>query len=504
MKIEYIIVQAGGKGTRMKQLTYNKPKALVPINNLPMIFHLFRQFPDKQYIIIGDYKYDVLEKYLSAFAEVKYKLIDAKGKKGTCAGIRDAINGIPKEKSFMLIWSDLILPDQYDFPDLYGNYVGISKGFSCRWKYEQGLFSEEQSREKGVAGHFIFGDKDVLRNVPEEGEFVRWLSKQQIFFHTQNLINTNEFGLIEDVYGLEESKCRPFNRITFQEDRIIKEPLDQQGRELAVREVAWYEKIKDKGFRNIPMVYSTSPLVLERICGKNIYEIISSKQEKKKILKELVECLNEIHSLEQCQADKKSYYDAYIGKTFKRLKKVYDLVPFAHEKYIFINDKKCLNVFFYKEELEHEVMKFMPDKFELIHGDCTFSNMMLREDGTPVMIDPRGYFGMTELLGDPSYDWVKLYYSIIGNYDQFNLKRFNLKIEADHVELQIESNHWEDMEEDFFEFLEGKVTRYQMKLLHAIIYLSLTTYAWQDYDSICGAFYKGLLLLDEAIKEQKK
>lgn len=29
MNIEYIIVQAGGKGTRMEYLTTNKPKALV-------------------------------------------------------------------------------------------------------------------------------------------------------------------------------------------------------------------------------------------------------------------------------------------------------------------------------------------------------------------------------------------------------------------------------------------------------------------------------------------
>lgn len=38
MSLNYIIVQAGGKGTRMESLTANKPKALVPIDNLPMIF----------------------------------------------------------------------------------------------------------------------------------------------------------------------------------------------------------------------------------------------------------------------------------------------------------------------------------------------------------------------------------------------------------------------------------------------------------------------------------
>ena len=148
-------------------------------------------------------------------------------------------------------------------------------------------------------------------------------------------------------------------------------------------------------------------------------------------------------------------------------------------------------------------MSYLPAEFRLLHGDCTFSNMMLRADGSPVMIDPRGYFGTTELYGDPAYDWVKLYYSLVGNYDQFNLKRFRLQIEEDEVKLQVDSNHWEDMEEDFFVLLGEEVTRQQMHLLHAIIWLSLTTYAWEDYDSICGAFYNGLWILNEAMEEDR-
>ena len=52
---EYIVVQAGGKGTRLGYLTANKPKCLVPVENLPMLFHLFRKYPDSKFIVIGDY-----------------------------------------------------------------------------------------------------------------------------------------------------------------------------------------------------------------------------------------------------------------------------------------------------------------------------------------------------------------------------------------------------------------------------------------------------------------
>lgn len=125
---------------------------------------------------------------------------------------------------------------------------------------------------------------------------------------------------------------------------------------------------------------------------------------------------------------------------------------------------------------------------------------MVRETGEPVLIDPRGYFGYTELFGDERYDWAKLYYSIVGNYDRFNLKDFRLKIGGtftEGVQLDIESNQWEDMEEAFFQ-LTG-ADKWEIKLLHAVIWLSLTTYAWQDYDSICGAFYNGLFYLEEVL-----
>lgn len=77
MQIDYIIIQAGGKGTRLKRLTANKPKGIVPVDKLPMIFHLMNQYKDKKYIIIADYKYEVMEKYLEVFSPADYLMVNA-------------------------------------------------------------------------------------------------------------------------------------------------------------------------------------------------------------------------------------------------------------------------------------------------------------------------------------------------------------------------------------------------------------------------------------------
>lgn len=503
--MNYIIVQAGGKGTRLKHLTRNKPKALVPVENLPMLFHLFRKYPDKRFIVIADYKKEVMHEYLEAFADVKYQVVDASGT-GTCAGIRQALDLMPENEPFMLVWSDLILPVDLKLPEGYGefdpsypkeDYIGISETFPCRWSFTDAVFLEKSSLRHGVAGFFLFTGKEKLSSVPESGELVRWMQQNHMKFREVGLAGTKEFGILEEYNRLQEEKCRPFNKITIKEDRVIKEGIDEQGRQLAERECAWYRKVAGMGIPSLPEIFGTHPLEMERIQGKNIYECQFPYEEKKKILRRLIDSLQMLHGADQIPADTFSCKEAYYRKTFDRIRKIRNLVPFADETYITVNKRRCRNVFYHKTQLEKRLEQLACDRFCLIHGDCTFSNLMVRKDGSPVFIDPRGYFGFTELYGDPRYDWAKLYYSIVGNYDCFNLKKFELDIGKESVSLDIQSNHWEEMETDFFEMTGANPE--EIKLLHAVIWLSLTTYAWQDYDSVCGAFYNGLYYLEEVL-----
>jgi GTP:adenosylcobinamide-phosphate guanylyltransferase/aminoglycoside phosphotransferase len=495
--VDHIVIQAGGKGTRMEHLTTNKPKALVPVENLPMIFHLFRKFPEKRFVVIADYQREVLREYLAAFADVDYQVVDADGS-GTCSGVGQALALLPEGEPFMLAWSDLILPAEFELPAADRDWVGISQTFECRWSYTDGRFVEERSHEHGVAGLFVFGDKSALSNIPASGELVRWLAHKGHAFDELGLAGTREFGLLREYQALAAEKTRPFNRATVVGDRFIKEPIDAQGRSLARRERNWYRHALELGVDNIPTLYELEPLTMEKIDGKNIYEYGDlSLDNKRAVLADLTAALRDLHSLEFAPADSFSTREAYYGKTVDRLKAVRDLIPFADRKTITVNGRECRNVYLYKRDLERALDALTVERFAFIHGDPTFSNLMLSDSMKPVLIDPRGYFGRTELHGDPNYDWAKLYYSVVGNYDQFNLKNFRLGIEPATVDLAIESNGWERLEDDLFA-LSGADPR-TIKLLHAVIWLSLTTYAWQDYDSICGAFYNGLYYLEEAL-----
>jgi hypothetical protein len=209
--------------------------------------------------------------------------------------------------------------------------------------------------------------------------------------------------------------------------------------------------------------------------------------------------LKELHSINTIEPDKDSIIEAYYDKTISRIDSVKNIIPFSDREYIIINNTKCRNVFFSYEKFSNIISNYKCKEFCIIHGDNTFSNIMLKNDEYPIFIDPRGYFGKTKLFGDPNYDWAKLYYSIVGNYDQFNIRNFILDIGTDEVSIFINSNNWEQLENEFFTLIGDHVVKNDIKLIHGIIWLSLTTSAWDDYDSICGAFYNGLWYLRDII-----
>jgi len=507
MKVEYIVVQAGGAGTRLGALTRNRPKALVSVNNRPILFHLFEKYPDKKFIIIGDCHADVLDRYLQTFAKVDYLLISASGK-GNAAGLRDALALLPEDAPFLLIWSDLLLSNAFQIPEeSRACYVGISGSFPCSWRFENGRLEKQPSAASGVAGCFVFDGKARLSTLPGEGSFTRWLSESGIPMTAMDMRGSMEVGTPEALRKADpgENRCRPYNHMEFTGDRVRKTGLTKEGKALIEREARWYERVTDYGFQGIPRIYSLSPLVMERIDGDNIFRATLDDFQKKQTIHRLVDALNTLHS---CEKAPRNYFDLqkdYYQKTLDRIRGIRETIPFTNRQYITINGKQCRNIFFFEDDLNRAVRETLFDtEFGPIHGDCTLTNTMIDRDGKIYFIDARGYFGNTPILGDVYYDWAKLYYSIQGRFDQFNIKRFDLEIcGGGEVRFSIAPSGWEHLTEYFLSLIPNCNVE-KIKLIHAIVWLSLASHCWEDYDSMCLAFYNGLFLWNECIEERSK
>ena len=113
--IKYVIVQAAGKGTRMGRFAENKPKCLVPVNDIPIIVNTLNVYKDKKVIIIADYLSNVLETYLNVFYNGDNYNVLQTNEIGTAGGLNEAVSLIPDKEPFILTWADLFFEEKLNF-----------------------------------------------------------------------------------------------------------------------------------------------------------------------------------------------------------------------------------------------------------------------------------------------------------------------------------------------------------------------------------------------------
>lgn len=500
-----IIVQAGGLGTRLRPLTANRPKCLVPVNNRPLLFHLLERFRHCSFIIIGDYRFEVLSAYLGCFATAyDCTLLRAVGT-GNVSGLAEAMTLVGEGESIMVIWSDLLVGAEFDpealAPD---NYMGILPHSRCSWRFCNGVLEDVPSDTCGVGGCFIFRDRHELEGVPQSGSLTQWLRERQVAFEPLELTGCREIGTLEALAELKEQgdpgqRCRPYNQMEFSAGHVIKRALTEEAARLIRREAQWYRSVTAYGFTAVPAISCWEPLTMERIAGTNLFQARLTAAQRRQALERVLEALEWLHERERRPAAASDLIAEYYTKTLARLDTIAAVVPGANRDTLLINGRRCRNPLHCREELRRAVEReLLETHFCPIHGDCTLSNILTDEQGRIYFIDARGYFGSQELFGDVRYDWAKLYYSLAGNFDSFNTGDFSLTIGEGSADFAIRSSGWEGHVAQLLERLPPDCTT-ALCFIHAIIWLSLASHCWEDYDAMCLAFYHGCELLEPCL-----
>jgi len=494
----YVIVQAGGRGSRLRHHTWNKPKCLVSFRGKPILYHLFDHFDNANYVIIGDYGFDKLEKYLLVNPpKVNYRLIQTNNK-GTSAGISDAINTIPDNAQIVLTWSDLIINDLPPWPTDNKLVVCTTSSFTCRWTVSpNGRLEESPNGKQGIPGIFYFPSKFVLQTLPpSSGEFVKWLSQNltdYAFLDCNNLEELGDFSTIENNLS-REGLCRFFNSVEINNKYVIKKVLDKDYEHIHHNEILWYEEAIRLGFKRIPKIYGTLPLTMSRIQGQHAFQINDlSDREQRALLVDYLESLITLHDKSSISSSQEEVEEVYINKTISRVQSVSSLIPGFERESITINGKKCRNFFNLKhfDNFKTEIKKLQPTRFVPIHGDPTFSNTLIDDNLRVWFFDPRGYFAKPGIYGDGWYDFAKVYYSAVGGYDLFNRRNFKLHVDDDTIEiLTPEPSFAKAAKVIFNNYFNLDLPK--IETLHGLIWLSLSGYVKDDIDSIIGSFYLGL------------
>ena len=495
--IETVIVQAGGRGSRLGSLTKNRPKCLLSVDGKPLLSWTVCCFPSARIVVIGDYQYESLRKYLEIFGkEREFRLVRARGA-GDAAGL-DAALDEAKEGPLAVVWSDLLIRELPEMDVASHHYIGLSRQFECRWSFDGKRCVETPSADVGILGFFTFTSPKHLQPLPEGGDFVAALNSKSVELQPVWLDRVVEVGDLATYRSINQPIGRPYNSIKFHEDTIVKTCSDPRYQYKVVAEAGWYEQVRRLGFTQVPHLSSANPLTLERIRGRHPMDLHLDRREKQRLIEALLQALETLHRLGSAPFSLDACCAAHLTTPFKALGTVRELLPKDGE--LTINGERCLNPLVDSRLLDACGNSFTHRSFCVIHGECTFSNTLVTQSGEVYFIDPAaGYGDCPPPFGNPLYDWTKLYYSVAGRYDQFNRKRFELTLGKQNVSLEIAPSGWEEMtpllEERFADQLN------EIRLMHALEWFLLAGHSTDDYDAILAAFYRGVWLLHHALEQ---
>jgi GTP:adenosylcobinamide-phosphate guanylyltransferase len=497
-----IIIQAGGRGSRLRHYTWNKPKCLLSINNKPLLYNFFDVFGNHKYYIIGDYLFDKIESYLNTNEpKVFYKLVQTNDS-GTCAGIKDALDLIDDDEPIIVVWSDLYFSECPDFNSLKDTTIYTTDNFVSRFEVlPDKEIIEKHTNSSGVVGMFYFKNKTSFIPPPENGEFLKFFAASYKKFDVVNFNKIDELGDFSHYEKLMsfQPHCRFFNQVDIHKDFVEKKCIDEKYANLIKWEQNWYDSVEALKFTRIPKVISKEPYRLEKIVGKHAFELNSlSNKEKSAILVDMLDLLSDLHNKTEKKFDKTESEKVYFDKTYERIEKIHNLIPKMPYDTLTINGKKCKNLF---KEFDNTILDelrphLISNKFTVVHGDPTFSNSLVDKFFRTWLIDPRGYFSSPGIWGDPYYDFAKVYFSAIGNYDAFNRKKFKLYINESSIEVMMESNSFEEISKEIFSDYFGSNLK-KIEIIHALIWIAFSGYVIDDIDSVLAAHYLGLYWLEK-------
>jgi HAD superfamily hydrolase (TIGR01509 family) len=428
--IDYVVISACGRGERLYPYTKNIPKILINIDNDSFINKLVTYWSKytKQIIILIDKKYlELLNFYIKDYKNVSLITLDIQDEKFengwtlySCLKDNKLLN-----KKVVITWCD-ILPCDIDILIFENKNIIFTHSDNSRYFADENVLIKKSNGN--VVGLYYFHNFKHLKQPSRQDDFCDIYIDNFQDFTVYNLESLIDIGDMEKIKNYIENKnykfqTRFFNQITqFDDNYIVKKCIDKNYENIIMNEIYFYQYMKLKLYTdNIPKIEFLNNITFK-------IELIQGIHIDFDDLKLTLENIDKIHSLETINISKfqitEDFYIEFYEKIINRLQNVKQIIE--HFSFIKkINNIDCnITIDLFKNivsDLYLKIIKLIDTnkQYNIIHGDCTFSNTIKTLDSKIKYIDPRGYFGKTKLFGPIEYDYSKILYSMSG-YDIFN------------------------------------------------------------------------------------
>lgn len=227
-----------------------------------------------------------------------------------------------------------------------------------------------------------------------------------------------------------------FNDITVEGDIVVKTCKNEKGRNKINKEAAFYKHIQENkvpfsmpdvvsqcdGTLKIKYIQNTKTL-LEYINQDNINRVIEN------VLSELKKMHSYTYEVERETffSDIKQELETKVIDRYNETK--WDIIP-CYNKITHVNGVKInTNIRYYVDKIKNEVFdiitkEYLTPSYSIVHGDTHLNNILIDNTGTVYFIDPRGYFGKTDIYGLKEYDYAKFLFGLSG-YSYFDMYEIN-------------------------------------------------------------------------------
>jgi len=433
-KTPAVLILAAGIGSRLKNLTKNINKALLPINNKAIISYIIDKFPNEyEFVVALGYKGESLKEYcLLNYPNHKFTFvnIDNYDQEGSGPGYSALQCKQHLQRPFYFVVADCIIDSK--MPHLDGNWLGVYPT-SYPEKYSTADIDENDNilkfvnkDTKGYDNAFIglasIWDFDIfwdeLESNTQNGEIVSAFKNPDKYpsFKAKHLKwldtgNLDDLNRTKEYFGDNPlSLYKVTDEITYKENKFIKFNPNESFIKNKIKRANILKDIIPSGFSNSKYFISYN---WEN--GETLYHYDNLNY----FLKFLDFYNNLINTKAKFSTGNSDEFKAfYTDKTTQRKNKFTEKFgkQYAEQEYSINGIKyKSLNDVLDNLYVEHTSAK----TYDLFHGDLQFDNILF--DPTTdkfTYIDWRESFAGNTEGGDLYYDLAKLYGGCIIPYNK--------------------------------------------------------------------------------------
>ena len=234
-----------------------------------------------------------------------------------------------------------------------------------------------------------------------------------------------------------------FNDIIIENENFIKKSKNLLGKKKINNEIRFYKYIIDNNIElSIPKLlhHDDGILILEFIKKSSTLTTMINETNIIDYYKTINNKLEKLHNNKITITQDTLYNDLeieIITKNFNRFKEYNWNENDFLKKIVSVNNIKIKDIEYYSNIILNKLKQYLNDRtyYNLIHGDTHLGNILVDESRI-YFIDPRGYFGNTELYGLYEYDYAKFMFGLSGYSIFDNLHIDKLIIINNNLEIE--------------------------------------------------------------------